>query len=299
MHRHVIALSAAAALIAVAGGCQKNRTTQSTARTYPSPEPGQLPAPAPDIAFMQNAAMSNRAEIELSDLAVHQSESEPVRRFARMMIDDHTAVGNEAQQLARAQNITLPTQPDTLHRTAAERLTTMRGPDFDREYLRLMVDDHLSTVAKFQHASTSAQDPKVRDFAGRWLPSLRQHLDMARRLSADTGMAPAGGATPGGNDMPTMTPMPTAPGDQPGATPGNQPGAEPGSPGGAPDPNAPTNPGVNPTSPATPGTTPTTPGNTPTTPGNTPTTPGNTPSTPGTSPTTPGSPPATPGTTPR
>lgn len=290
MYRHVIVISAAA-LLAVAGGCQKNRTTQSTSRTYPSPEPGRMPAPAPDIAFMQNAAMGNRAEIELSDIAVHQSESEPVRRFARMMIDDHTAMGNEAQQLARAQNISLPTQPDTLHRTAAERLTTMRGPDFDREYLRLMVDDHLSTVSKFQHASTSAQDPKVRDFASRWLPSLRQHLDMARRLSADTGLAPGNSSTPGANDMPTMTPIPATPSDQPGTTPGTQPGIEPtapgGAPGGAPNPYTPSSPGVNPTSPTSPGTTPgTTPG---TVPGTTPTTPGATPTTPGTSPTTPGS----------
>jgi putative membrane protein len=185
MLRHALACMAAAVLIADLGGCNRNKRSKPNAATYPTAETDLYgaPAPAPDVAFLQDAEMSSLAEVELSDIALHQAEAEPVRRFARTMVDDHTAMNGEIAELARSMNVVVPTQPDTRHRSAAQRLQELPREQFDREYLRLMVDDHEAMVAKFQMKAASAQDPRVRDLAARTLPTLQHHLEMAQALS--------------------------------------------------------------------------------------------------------------------
>lgn len=242
MLKHAIAWTAVAGLILSEGACNRANRNRQANRNMPAPEAraGESPAPAPDIAFLQAAAMSGNAEIELSDLATHQGASEQVRRFARMMVDDHTSLNSEIVQLARSMNVTVPSQPSTRHRAVAERLQGLQGAEFDREYLRQMLDDHQTAVALFENKASTAQEPRIRDLAGRSLPVLRHHLDMARQLSSqlpnaaptapdsvpDTRTIPPAGSTP---SQPSTTPMgsPTGSPITPGGTPTNSPGTTP------------------------------------------------------------------------
>ena len=127
-------------------------------------------------------------EVELGKLAQEKGSNQAVRDFGKRMVDDHTRANNQVADLARARNITLPSQPDTRHREAAERLMTMRGDDFDRQYLQIMLDDHQQTVAKLEQRASDAQDPEIPRFASQTLPTLREHLEMVRGLVNGTPM---------------------------------------------------------------------------------------------------------------
>jgi len=64
-------------------------------------------------------------------------------------------------------------------------VTTLRsvtGNEFDRIYMRMMVDDHEKAVALFISASQS-NDTEVRAFAVKTLPTLKEHLTHARTIS--------------------------------------------------------------------------------------------------------------------
>jgi len=50
-----------------------------------------------------------------------------------------------------------------------------------------MVKDHEKDVTKFQEAATNATDADVKAYAAKTLPTLREHLDMARKLAASKG----------------------------------------------------------------------------------------------------------------
>jgi Domain of unknown function (DUF4142) len=52
--------------------------------------------------------------------------------------------------------------------------------------------DHEHDVAKFRTESQSAQDPDVKSFAAKTLPTLAHHLEMAKEVSARTGSATSG-----------------------------------------------------------------------------------------------------------
>jgi len=110
---------------------------------------------------IQQAAVSGMAEVQLGRLAEQRASSSRVKEFARMMVKDHSKANDELKQVARGQNIQLPTQLDQKHQDLMMRLQQLRGAEFDREYMRAMVDDHmeardlLSRSAGTQGASAS------------------------------------------------------------------------------------------------------------------------------------------------
>jgi putative membrane protein len=62
-----------------------------------------------------------------------------------------------------------------------DRLSKLSGGEFDAAYMRDMLKDHQEDVAEFQSAANNAQDPGVRAFASKTLPTLQDHLRMAEQ----------------------------------------------------------------------------------------------------------------------
>jgi len=90
------------------------------------------------------------AEVKLSKLAMEKGQSMQVKQFARKMVEDHNKADTELKQIAEKKGMTLPTQLDDKHQKAYDRLTRLEGPDFDREYMKAMTDDHDDTVKLFK-----------------------------------------------------------------------------------------------------------------------------------------------------
>jgi putative membrane protein len=63
------------------------------------------------------------------------------------------------------------------------RLAKESGTDFDRDFIDRMVDDHEKDVKMFEKKANDADDPDVRAFAAKQLPTLRQHLSQAQNLA--------------------------------------------------------------------------------------------------------------------
>ncbi|HVE49754.1 MAG TPA: DUF4142 domain-containing protein [Casimicrobiaceae bacterium] len=146
-----------------------------------------------DRRFMENAARSGMAEIELSRLAADKAQSQQVKDFAKRMIDDHSKAASELRSVASTKNVTLPTDMDGSHQRKRDKLAKMSGNAFDREYMDDMVDDHQKVVRDFRSAAKSAKDPDVKGFAAKTLPALEQHLQMAKAAEDAVKKAPRGG----------------------------------------------------------------------------------------------------------
>lgn len=73
---------------------------------------------------------------------------------------------------------------DNVSATAVSSLQNAAGSEFDRMYMRMVVDDHEKAVALFTSASQS-DDAEVRAFAVKTLPALKGHLTQARTISAN------------------------------------------------------------------------------------------------------------------
>ncbi|MEN3332012.1 MAG: putative rane protein [Blastocatellia bacterium] len=147
-----------------------------------------------DREFMTKAAIGGMEEVELGRMAAQKGASSDVKQFGQRMADDHSKAGNELKSLAAQKNVTLPTALDKQHQDDVDRLSKLAGAAFDREYMGMMVKDHVEDVAEFEREAANGSDADVKQWAARTVPTLRQHLQMAQETAAKVGAS--GSAAP-------------------------------------------------------------------------------------------------------
>lgn len=140
-----------------------------------------------DRKFVMEAAMGGMAEVELGRLAAERGSSDAVKQFGQRMVDDHSRANSELTQIASGKGITLPTGLDAKHRALMTKMSALSGAAFDRAYAKEMVKDHNKDVALFQREATRGADSDVKAFAQKTLPTLQEHLQMARSLPSGSG----------------------------------------------------------------------------------------------------------------
>lgn len=141
-----------------------------------------------DQQFVTEASSSNSLEIAAGNLAVTNGVSEQVRSFGRQMVEEHTAVGDELMVLAESKGWSATTEMIDKHRNEVERLHNQDSSDFDEEFIDLMISSHEEAVDLFTDVAEGGRDvsdAELRAFAEQKLPSLKMHLEQARKLKSD------------------------------------------------------------------------------------------------------------------
>jgi putative membrane protein len=198
-------------------GCSTNKGKDLG--TANSTEPATVgTSGAPEIAnrdakdFVHYVAIANMAEIDLGKLAADRGTSDEVKKFAQMMIGDHTASGDKLKTLVSELKIEAPTQLDDTHQEQRDKLSKQQGADFDREYASAMVDSHKDlinqlepridkkaleewkvkmngkttaaggTVAILPDKSDNPTTMRINQFAAEIYPTVHAHLEAAKTL---------------------------------------------------------------------------------------------------------------------
>ena len=63
-----------------------------------------------------------------------------------------------------------------------ERIMKLTGKSFDQAFVKQMVDDHTSTIKAFEDESKKGTDTDLKSWVDKTLPTLRDHLKMAKDL---------------------------------------------------------------------------------------------------------------------
>ena len=139
-----------------------------------------------DREFLENAAQSGHLEVQGSQLALEKARSEEVKTFAQKMIDDHGKAGQQLAALAKSKGYDAPTEPSLMQKARLQALG-LRDEGFDKAYAdEIGVGAHEQAVELFEKASNDVKDPDVKQFAIQTLPTLQQHLQMAKTLKQAT-----------------------------------------------------------------------------------------------------------------
>jgi len=136
-----------------------------------------------DQKFVTDAATGSMAKVELGRLAAQQGSSDAVKQYGQRMVTDHSQANTELTKLASTKGVTLPTTLDTKTQEQITKMSQLSGSDFDKAYINGMVKDHQKDVTLFQKQTTSATDPDVKAYAAKTLPTLQDHLQMARDIN--------------------------------------------------------------------------------------------------------------------
>ncbi|MEW5857110.1 MAG: DUF4142 domain-containing protein [Cyanobacteriota bacterium] len=137
-----------------------------------------------DKQFVMDAAHGGMAEVQLGQLALQKSTDPNVKQFAQQMIQEHTRANQELMQLAAQKGITPPTTPGPKYEAAMMRLMQLSGKSFDQAYMmEAGLNGHLESAAVYQRQVGLGQDPDLKAFAGRILPRVQGHLEMAASMT--------------------------------------------------------------------------------------------------------------------
>ena len=190
-------LIAGAALSAlIVAGCSKpapaadtTAADSSAAASAAAPAPAAAsPAAAPMTAadFVTKAASTDMFEITEAKMAQKKATSPDVKKFAAMMIADHTksTAALKAAIAKSGQTLPLPTALPADMQSKVDDLGKSAAGDFDKTYVSQQVDAHTTALGVMQGYGASGDVPALKDFAGSTSTVVQGHLDMANKLQA-------------------------------------------------------------------------------------------------------------------
>lgn len=139
---------------------------------------------APTTAdFVKEAALSDLTEIETAKLAQERGDAD-AKAYAAQMITDHTKTSTELKALVSGGvKAEIPAALDDAHQKKVDKLKDAKQEDFTADYASMQVSAHKDAVSLFERYAKGGEDAKLKDWAGKTLPHLQHHLEMAQNLN--------------------------------------------------------------------------------------------------------------------
>jgi putative membrane protein len=178
------------------GGAATPNTTSGATPT-PSTAPAQPGSTQPaatgpahvkaDSALIVDVDGSNSAELSLGRLAQQKAKDSQVKQFAQRMVSDHQAMQNEWRAVASQGGVTISGTVNPTFQQQVARLNQLSGAEFDRAFMSTMVQNHETAVNAFKSRGMRSNSTEVRTLVTKGLPTIQEHLRMARQLSEQVG----------------------------------------------------------------------------------------------------------------
>lgn len=140
-------------------------------------------------SFVTNAAQSDMYEIQAAKIAEQKSKNADVKKFAKQMVTDHTKLGEEMKPVIAKAGQTPPTDLDQRHKGFLDNLKAASAADFDKTYMDQQVAAHDETLTLLQGYAKDGSDAGLKDAAGKAVPIVQHHSDMAKQLQAKVAAA--------------------------------------------------------------------------------------------------------------
>jgi len=133
----------------------------------------------------------NQMEITLAKQAQKQGTAH-VKDYASTIVTDHQRADRDLTNLAKNHKVaTIPAdkpqsdadrQDEKDMTVSVARLKTLKGADFDKEYINMMVTGHDKELTRIDTSISAANDPALKTMLQSIKPVLQRHADAARDL---------------------------------------------------------------------------------------------------------------------
>ena len=135
------------------------------------------------LDFVKQVAISDMFEIESNKVAQQKGDAAE-KKFASQMVADHTKTSTELKGLVTSGKVKaeLPSVLDSSHQSKLDKLKGASGSNFSSEFNSMQVSAHKDAVDLFERYEKSGDNADLKDWAGKTLPALKHHLEMAQDL---------------------------------------------------------------------------------------------------------------------
>jgi putative membrane protein len=143
---------------------------------------GQPPtqASAATQMFAKTVAITDMFEIQAGQLAQEKVQDQTYKDFAQMIVKDHAKTSNELKGMNVG--VPLPQDLDSIHKTKIDKLNSLSGVAFERQFKTDQIEGHKQAVAEFDQYAKRGDNPQLKQWAQTTLPALKTHLEHAEAL---------------------------------------------------------------------------------------------------------------------
>ena len=133
--------------------------------------------------FVKEAATSDMLEIAAAKIAEDKGNDQE-KKFAGQMVTDHSKTTSELKALVSSGEVKaeIPANLDDSSQKKLDKLRDTKPADFAGQYDPMQVSAHKDAVSLFERYSKSGDNAKLKDWAGKTLPALQHHLEMAQAM---------------------------------------------------------------------------------------------------------------------
>jgi putative membrane protein len=177
MKRVAILVSLAAAL--VPAGALAAPPGLYAAAAAREARPPMTPSQRLERRFLQITAANLRFQVEASRLAQARSNNPSVKDLANTLLARQQTAQPELLRLLHARGMAMPI-PTNEHGKVLKQLAKLQGAKFDRLYVdEVVIRSYQADIGNYEKVAAQAEDPVLKAWAERQLPTLRFHFAKA------------------------------------------------------------------------------------------------------------------------
>ncbi|VVM64172.1 hypothetical protein PS645_01427 [Pseudomonas fluorescens] len=134
--------------------------------------------------FINDASAKGMADIEASRLAHQKSESQQVKDYTIVVINDRTTANQHLAKIAKQLDLPVAPRDVVVDKAKALMPEVKDGTTFDQAYAASQVKTTQEAIEQIEQVAQNTDVPEIKAFAEETLPKLQNHLQMARALQA-------------------------------------------------------------------------------------------------------------------
>lgn len=142
-----------------------------------------------DKMFLQKSAAGSMAEIQMGKLAAKKGTNPDVKSFGQKMVEDHGKLLSDMKPFSVKMGVTAPPKLTSEQQMDYKKLAAMSGDNFDKEYIKMMVEDHHKDLSEFKAEESSTSNADLKSAVSQGTQVIQQHTDMIDEIAKKNGVS--------------------------------------------------------------------------------------------------------------
>jgi putative membrane protein len=97
-------------------------------------------------------------------------------------VQDHKKGQDKVNRLLKERNVTPASNRTREDQAEIDRLSKLQGAEFDREFLRWVIDSHKKAITLCENQTKNGKNAEARSFADEGVNNMRDHQKRAEEL---------------------------------------------------------------------------------------------------------------------
>ena len=139
--------------------------------------------PTTDKEFVARALACEMAEMKFAQQAAKQSQNEDIKKMADKIQESHKTIRDSLMDKAKEMKMGVVEGLEPTVRERWQKLAKLKGLDYDREWLKGLMESNERSIKMYEKWSTEAKDTGLREIASNALKMDRTCLEKAQTLA--------------------------------------------------------------------------------------------------------------------